>query len=117
MVIFTEQLMARIGYGAVFQLTPGGAYTNLVFFNGSQLANIPTGFWSKAPTATSMARPPRAARTAWGTIFQLSVPMPPVFKAITLTDGAATLTWSAVAGQDLSIAILDQPGSSQLEQL
>jgi uncharacterized repeat protein (TIGR03803 family) len=34
-----------------------------------------------------------------GTIFRLSVPMPAVFKTITLTNGAATLTWSAVAGQ------------------
>ena len=33
-----------------------------------------------------------------GTIFRLSVPMPAVL-AITLTNGAATLTWSAVAGQ------------------
>ena len=38
-----------------------------------------------------------------GTIFRLSVPMPAVFKTMTVTNGAATFTWSAVAGQTYQV--------------
>lgn len=89
-------------YGGVFELTPGGAYTNLVFFTGTSGAYPgvhPDGVLVQGPDGNFYGTTSQGGANGWGTIFRLSVPMPPVFKAITLMDGAATLTWSAVAGQ------------------
>ena len=86
------------GYGAVFQLTPGGAFTNLVSFNTANGAH-PDGVLVQGPDGNFYGTTSLGGANGLGTIFRLSVPMPAVFKAITLTDGTATLTWSAVAGQ------------------
>jgi len=85
-------------YGSVFQLTPAGAFTNLVSFN---IANgyQPAGVLVQGPDNNFYGTTSSGGANGLGTIFRLSIPMPAVFQAITLTNGAATLTWSAVAGQ------------------
>ena len=102
MVISTERLTAIYGYGTIFQLTPGGAFTNLVLFTGNSgvYPGIhPDGVLVQGPDGNFYGTTSQGGANGLGTIFRLSVPMPAVFKAITLTDGAPTLTWSAVAGQ------------------
>ncbi len=89
---------AYVGYGTIFKLTPGGAFTNLVSFSSANGAH-PDGVLVQGPDGNFYGTTSQGGANGWGTIFRLSVPMPAVFKAITLTDGAATLTWSAVAGQ------------------
>ena len=86
------------GYGTVFQLTPGGAFTNLVSFNSANGAH-PEGVLVQGPDGNFYGTTSLGGANGLGTIFRLSVPMPAVFKAITLTNGTATLTWSAVVGQ------------------
>jgi uncharacterized repeat protein (TIGR03803 family) len=93
---------ALYGYGNVFQLTPGGAFTNLVLLTGSSGAYLgahPDGVLVQGSDGNLYGTTSQGGASGLGTIFRLSIPMPPVFKAITLTDGAATLTWSTVAGQ------------------
>jgi uncharacterized repeat protein (TIGR03803 family) len=89
---------AFAGYGTVFQLTPGGAFTNLVSFNYAN-GDHPDGVLVQGPDGNFYGTTSLGGANGLGTIFRLSVPMPAVFKAITLTNGTATLTWSAVVGQ------------------
>ena len=86
------------GNGSVFQLTPGGAFTNLAFFNGAN-GSYPAGVLVQGLDNNFYGTTASGGANSLGTIFRLSVPMPAVVKAITLTNGAATFTWSAVAGQ------------------
>jgi uncharacterized repeat protein (TIGR03803 family) len=83
------------GSGSVYRLTPGGGFTSLVLLGGSQ----PAGVLVQGPDNNLYGTTSAGGAYGFGTIFRLSVPMPAVFKAMTLTNGAATLTWSAVAGQ------------------
>ena len=85
-------------YGTLFQLTPGGAFTNLVFFNNAD-GSHPAGVLARGPDNNFYGTTSSGGANGLGTIFRLSVPMPAVFQATTLTKGAATLAWSAVAGQ------------------
>ena len=84
-------------YGSVFQLKPDGTYTNLFLFNNDNGSN-PAGVLVQGPDNNFYGTTSSGAN-GLGTIFWLSVPMPAVFKTITLTNGAATFAWSAVAGQ------------------
>lgn len=86
------------GYGSVFQLTPGGGFTNLVSFNYAN-GFQPTGVLVQGPDNNFYGTTSSGGANGLGTIFRLSIPMPAVFKTITLIHGVATLTWSAVAGQ------------------
>ena len=86
------------GYGTVFQLTPAGAFTNLFFFNGAN-GLYTAGALVQGPDNNFYGTTSSGGASGRGTIFRMSVPMPAVFKAITLTNGSATLAWSAVAGQ------------------
>ena len=85
-------------YGSVFQLTPGGGFTNLFSFNNAN-GYQPAGVMVQGPDNNFYGTTSSGGANGLGTIFRLSIPMPAVIKAMTLTNGAATLTWSAVAGQ------------------
>lgn len=86
-------------YGSVFQLTPGGAFTNLFFFNNANNGSYPKGVLVQGPDNNLYGTTSSGGANNLGTIFRLSVPMPAVFKTLTLTNGAPTSTWSVVAGQ------------------
>jgi uncharacterized repeat protein (TIGR03803 family) len=90
------------GYGTVFKLTPGGAFTNLVAFNSANGAR-PDGVLLQGPDGNFYGTTSQGGANGWGTIFRLSIPMPAIFKAITLANGAVTLTWNAVAGQTYQV--------------
>jgi uncharacterized repeat protein (TIGR03803 family) len=90
------------GYGTVFQLTPGGAFTNLVAFSYANGAH-PDGVLLQGPDGNFYGTTSQGGANGWGTIFRLSIPMPAMFKAITWTGGAVTLTWNAVAGQTYQV--------------
>ena len=85
-------------YGSVFQLTSSGIYTNLVSFNNAN-GYHPTGVLVQGPDNNLYGTTSAGGANGLGTIFRLSIPMPAVFKAMTVTNGAATFIWSAVAGQ------------------
>jgi len=85
-------------YGTVFQVTPGGIFTNLFFFNNAD-GSYPAGVLVQGPDNNFYGTTSTGGANGLGTIFRLSVPMPAAFKAVAITNGAVTLTWSAVAGQ------------------
>jgi len=87
--------------GTIFEITADGHLTPLISFTGtsgpSPGAN-PQGALVQGTDGNFYGTTSLGGANGLGTIFRLSVPMPAVL-AITLTNGAATLTWSAVAGQ------------------
>jgi uncharacterized repeat protein (TIGR03803 family) len=88
--------------GTIFQITTNGNLTPLISFTGtSGLAPgaNPQGALVQGTDGNFYGTTTQGGANGLGTIFRLSVPMPVVFKTITLTNGTATLTWSAVAGQ------------------
>ena len=106
--------------GTIFEIGADGNLTPLISFSGTAGpapgAN-PQGALVQGPDGNFYGTTSSGGANGLGTIFRLSVPMPAVFKAITLTNGAATLTWSAVAGQTYQVQYSDdltQPDWSYL---
>ena len=97
---------AYVGYGTIFLLTPRGAFTNLVSFTGTigvYLGAHPDGVLVQGPDGNFYGTASQGGASGLGTIFRLSVPMPAVFKAITLANDTVTLTWKAVVGQTYQV--------------
>ena len=98
------------GHGTAFCVTPAGELTVLAAFNGTN-GDLPFGGLVQARDGnlygttlwggTYGSGP--SGTYGYGTIFRLSVPMPPVFKAMTQTGSTLTLTWSTVAGQKYQV--------------
>jgi len=86
------------GYGSVFQLTPDGSFRNLVFFNNANGAK-PDGVLVQGPDNNFYGTTSLGGSNGLGTVFRLSMPLPPVIKTMVQTNGVAVFTWSAVAGQ------------------
>ena len=92
--------------GAIFQITTSGNLTSLISFtgtSGSSPGANPQGPLVQGPDGNFYGVTPSGGANGLGTIFRLSVPMPAVFKTITLTNGTAVLTWNAVAGQTYQV--------------
>jgi len=89
---------AYAGYGSVFSVTPSGAFTNLFFFNSTNGAN-PVGVLVQSADGNFYGTTSAGGANGLGTVFRLSVPLPPVITTVSLTNGTVTLSWSAVAGQ------------------
>jgi uncharacterized repeat protein (TIGR03803 family) len=100
----------EIGHGTVFRLTPNGVLTNLVCFNGTN-GDIPFGGLLQAADGNLYGMTMMGGVSGSGTIFRLSVPMPPLLQSVSQTDSGVALSWSAVAGQSYQVqytAGLDQ---------
>jgi uncharacterized repeat protein (TIGR03803 family) len=89
---------AYAGYGSVFSVTPTGGFTNLVLFSHGN-GSVPVGRLLQAADGNFYGTTSLGGTNDLGTVFKLSLPLPPVIKALTLTNGSVTITWSAVAGQ------------------
>jgi uncharacterized repeat protein (TIGR03803 family) len=85
-------------YGTIFQVSPEGAFTNLLSFVGGN-PGCPSG----ADPMGSLLKGDdgNLYGTTWspGSIFRLGIPMPPVLQPPWLNAGATLLSWTAVAGQ------------------
>ncbi len=97
---------AYAGFGSIFSVTPDGAFTNLFFFNSTD-GSQPDGVLLQGPDGNFYGTTSQGGANGLGTVFQLSVPLPPVIKTLTETNGTVTLVWSAVAGQTYQVEYLD----------
>jgi uncharacterized repeat protein (TIGR03803 family) len=83
--------------GTVFKITPDGAFTNLVLFDGTNGAQ--PSFMLQDADGNLYGNTQSGGANGHGTVFRLSVPMPPVFRTITPANGVIMFTWSAIARQ------------------
>jgi uncharacterized repeat protein (TIGR03803 family) len=97
------------GGGTVFQMTTNGTVTTLYAFSGPD-GQEPDGALVEGKDGnlygtTSYGGPNwdsgSPVNTGYGTIFRITVP--PAFQTITLTNGVASLTWSAMSNQTCKV--------------
>jgi uncharacterized repeat protein (TIGR03803 family) len=88
--------------GNIFQIAPNGNLTSLVSLtgtNGSYLGSHPLASLVQGTDGNFYGTTYDGGAYNKGTVFRLSLPLPPVFKSVTKTTGTVTLVWSAVASQ------------------
>lgn len=93
---------AYVGHGSVFKLTPDGVFTNLVLFSGAN-GSQPAGVLVQGPDHNFYGTTSAGGANGLGTIFRLSLPLPPVIETIVQTNGNIAFTWSAVVGQSYQL--------------
>ena len=88
-----------MGYGTVFKLATNGTLTTLISFNGTNGASPQAGLIQGAD-GNFYGTTTQGGTNGYGTIFQLSVIIPPPgFLTVDETGATLTLTWSATVGQ------------------
>jgi uncharacterized repeat protein (TIGR03803 family) len=84
------------GAGTVFKMTPDGTLTTLVTFTNNEL---PFGGLLQASDGNLYGTTRTGGAYGHGTVFRLSVPMPPVPRSIAQEGSMLTATWNVVATQ------------------
>src|SRR5262249_8789767 len=79
---------------------PAGDLTNLVLFTGDE---SPFGGLVQASDGNLYGMTRQGGSYDCGTIFRLSVPMPPVFQGASNLGGRIAVSWSSVAGQNYEL--------------
>jgi uncharacterized repeat protein (TIGR03803 family) len=102
----TTYLGGTYGFGTVFEITTGGNLTPLLSFTGA--GGLYPGAHPQAPLVQGTDGNFYGVTYGGGTyndgtVFRLSLPLPPVFKSVANTAGTVTLVWSAVAGQSYQL--------------
>ncbi|HEY3762673.1 MAG TPA: choice-of-anchor tandem repeat GloVer-containing protein [Verrucomicrobiae bacterium] len=90
------------GDGAIFQISTNGNLTPLVNFTGTTgiaLGVNPEGSLVQGTDGNFYGTTYYGGTYNQGTVFQLSLPLPPVFTSVSAVGGTVTLIWSAVATQ------------------
>jgi uncharacterized repeat protein (TIGR03803 family) len=93
--------------GTVFEITTNGTFTNLYFFSGPDgdgpgplVQGTDGSFYGTTSLGGPLWYDPGSSSygvLGYGTIFKITIP--PTFQTITLTNGVASLTWSAMSNQ------------------
>jgi len=86
------------GYGTVFKLTINGTLTTLASFNGTNGAHPLAGL-VQALDGSFYGTTANGGTNDSGTIFRLTVPLPPKFQAVKETGATLALIWSATVGE------------------
>ena len=102
----TSYLGGTYGFGTVFEITTGGNLTPLLSFTGA--GGLYPGAHPQAPLVQGTDGNFYGVTYGGGayndgTVFRLSLPLPPVFKSVANTAGTVTLVWSSVAGQSYQL--------------
>ncbi|HLX95403.1 MAG TPA: choice-of-anchor tandem repeat GloVer-containing protein [Verrucomicrobiae bacterium] len=94
------------GVGTIFQMTTNGNVTPLISFtgtSGSYLGANEQGSLVQGPDGNFYGTTPNGGIYNDGTVFRLSLPLPPVFKSAVNNTGMVTLVWSSVASQSYQL--------------
>jgi uncharacterized repeat protein (TIGR03803 family) len=92
--------LVGLGYGTVFKLDTNGTLTTLVSFNGTN-GDSPQAGLLQVADGSFRGTTAHGGTNGYGTVFRLSlsVPPPPRFLAVDAAGATLTLTWSATVGQ------------------
>ena len=98
---YTNQ--SGLGYGTVFMLGTNGTLTTVISFDGTNGASPEAGLIQGAD-GNFYGTTTQGGTNGYGTVFQLSVIIPPPsFLAVEETGATLTLTWSATVGQSYQV--------------
>lgn len=95
----TTELGGANDYGTIFQVTPAGALNSLISFNYFSNGADPTAGLVRSSDGTFYGTTYSGGSRGGGTIFHLTVPMPPVFQKAARTGDTFTFTWSVLPGK------------------
>jgi uncharacterized repeat protein (TIGR03803 family) len=90
------------GPGTIFRLTPDGTLTSVFAFDGVN-GKYPYAGLLQASDGNFYGMTAEGGRNDNGTIFRLSLPLRPVLREVTRTNGTTCLTWCSVAGQSYQV--------------
>ena len=108
----------QLTIGTIFRLSPGGAFTNLYSFPLSGTNGFhPIGALAQGPDGELYGTTSAGGALGYGTIFKLSVPMPPAILSASLSGGGFTFTWNAVAGQSYQAQFTSDLGAPAWQPL
>jgi uncharacterized repeat protein (TIGR03803 family) len=102
----TTYSYGNLHVGTIFEITTNGNVTPLVSFtgtSGSYLGANPQGSLVQGTDGNFYGTTYGGGTYNDGTVFRLSLPLPPVFKSVANDAGTVTLVWSAVAGQSYQL--------------
>jgi uncharacterized repeat protein (TIGR03803 family) len=85
------------GNGVIFRMTPGGSFTTLFEFDGTN--DIGPHTMTQGTDGNFYGTAENDGGLGNGVIFKLSIPMQPSFTAITQSNGLISLKWTSVSGQ------------------
>jgi uncharacterized repeat protein (TIGR03803 family) len=105
------------GYGTIFKLTTNGTFTSLYSFTGANDGKSPYAGLVQGNDGSLYGTTYQGGTNGYGTVFQLTVPLPPSFLTVERTGATLTLTWSATVGQIYQMLYktnLNQPTWSNL---
>ena len=92
------------GYGNVFKISTNGVMATLYEFADGEDGANPRGGLMLGSDGNFYGTTSRAGAWGWGTVFRLSLGLAaPITQAITLANGAVTVTWSAAPGASYQI--------------
>jgi uncharacterized repeat protein (TIGR03803 family) len=93
------------GNGTIFQIQTDGTLTTLHTFTGGSDGANPESALVQGNDGNFYGASFSGGTYRFGTIFRLSIaPSPPIFQAVTQTNGTLTLNWSAESGQLYQLA-------------
>ena len=98
----TTYKYGNYGLGTIFEVTTNGDLTPLISFSGTSgawLGENPQGALVQGSDGNFYGTTYGGGTYNQGTVFRLSLPLPPVFKSVIQTTGMVTLVWSTVASQ------------------
>ena len=90
----TTQVGGAYGFGTVFRMSPHGALTTLLYFDGFNGAN-PRASLMQAADGNFYGTTLNGGANGFGTVFRLAVPEPTL--AITLSGSQLVLSWPSWA--------------------
>jgi uncharacterized repeat protein (TIGR03803 family) len=102
----TTYSYGNFGYGTIFQLDTNGNVTPLISFTSTAspyLGANPQGSLVQGADGNFYGTTPNGGVYNDGTVFRLSLPLPPVFKSVVNNAGTVTLVWSTVASQSYQL--------------
>ena len=102
----TTYSYGNYGFGTIFQMTTNGNVTPLLSFtgtSGSYLGANPQGALIQGSDGNFYGVTYSGGTYNDGTVFRLSLPLPPVFTSVVNNAGTVTLVWSAVASQSYQL--------------
>jgi uncharacterized repeat protein (TIGR03803 family) len=94
------------GLGTIYRVTPKGEITTLVSFDGTN-GLLPVAGLTLASDGNFYGTTQLGGINNKGTIFRLTVDMPPVFRSLAKSNTSINLTWSAISGRTYQLQFSD----------
>ena len=113
----TTQFGGANNFGTVFKVTPAGTLTSLCSLDYAMSGDVPLAGLAVGADNNLYGAARGGGLDFVGTIFSVSVPMPPLFQSCSRSGGTLQLTWTSVGGQSYQLHVLADLSQSNWSNL